>query len=71
MGYALMFGPCISCRRVFSFNPLRVPSIRVNGEKEPVCRECIIAANPMRKKNGLAEFEIHPDAYEPANENDL
>jgi hypothetical protein len=71
MGYALVFGSCISCMRTFGFNPLRVPSIRVNGEKEPVCRECIERANPLRKKNGLPEFTIHPEAYEPVNENEL
>jgi len=71
MGYALMFGSCINCRKVFGFNPNRVPSIRMNGVREPVCRECIERANPMRKQAGLPEFAIHPDAYEPINEEEL
>ena len=71
MGYALAFGTCFGCKKTFGFNPLRVPSINVNGNKEPVCRECIERANPMRKKNGLPEVDIHPEAYEPINEHDL
>lgn len=71
MGYALAMGSCISCRQVFSFNPLRVPSIRVDGVKEPVCKACIERANPIRKKNGLPEFTVHDDAYEPVDENEL
>jgi len=54
-----------------SFNPLRVPSILIEGEKEPVCRVCIEQANPERIKNGLPPIEIHPEAYEPCNENEL
>ena len=71
MGYALMIGTCISCRCAFGFNPNKVPSIRVNGMREPVCKECIEAANPKRKAAGLPEFTIHPDAYEPVEEGEL
>jgi len=53
------------------FNPHRVPSIRVEGERQPVCRECIEMANPIREKNGLPPIAIHPDAYEPLNEEEL
>lgn len=42
MGYAFMMGQCFSCRQVFTFNPVRVPSVRdKNGEKQPICKDCI------------------------------
>lgn len=71
MGYALAFSACCSCHRVFGYNPIRVPSVRVNGVREPVCRECIERANPLRKQAGLPELVIHPDAYEPVEESEL
>jgi len=71
MGYAICFAPCCACKRPFGFNPNKVPSIRVNGVKEPVCRTCIELANPQRKAMGLPEFAINPDAYEPVDENEL
>jgi hypothetical protein len=71
MGYALAFSGCVSCKRVFGYNPHKVPSIRVNGVREPVCRQCIELANPQRKAAGLPEFTINPDAYEAIDENEL
>lgn len=71
MGYAIVFGHCIGCGAFIGFNPVRVPSIRVNGTKEPVCRGCIEAANPIRKEKGLEPIAIHPDAYEPCEEGEL
>ena len=71
MGYAFCTGRCYCCKRVFSFNPVKVPSVRINGVKEPVCRSCIEAANPERVKNGLEPFVPHPDAYEPCDESEL
>ena len=71
MGYALAFGLCAQCKQPFGFNPVRVPSVRVNGEKEPVCKLCIDRANPIRKERGLPEFTVHPDAYEPVEESEL
>lgn len=68
MGYMLAMAPCFGCKRVISFNPDLVPSIRVNGEKEPVCGDCIAAANPRRIANGLAPIEVLPGAYEAGEE---
>lgn len=62
MGYAFVVGECFSCGAMFTFNPNAVPSIRVNGVKEPVCRSCIESANPIRAAKGLPEIEIRPDA---------
>jgi hypothetical protein len=71
MGYAFVIGSCVSCKRTFTFNPVRVPSIRVNGVREPVCRNCIEEANPKRVALGLEPFIIQPDAYDPVDENEL
>jgi len=71
MGYAFATGNCVSCKRVFSFNANKVPSVRVNGRKEPVCETCVEQANPIRKQNGLEEIVVLPGAYESCNEVEL
>lgn len=64
MGYMMAMGPCIGCKALFSFNPNRVPSVTVGGKKEPICRNCVDRANPLRVKNGLEPIVPAPDAYE-------
>lgn len=66
MGYMFAMGPCGACGKVFSYNPEKVPSFRRTPEslREAICRECVEAANPMRKERGLPEIEILPGAYE-------
>jgi hypothetical protein len=71
MGYTLAVGSCINCGRFFAFNPVKVPSIRVNGEREPICKLCILEANPLREQKGLAPITYEPDAYEACDENEL
>ena len=71
MGYVITFGTCASCFRPFGFNPLRVPSVVVNGQREPICRACVERANPKRIANGLAPIVPLPDAYEPCDEGEL
>ena len=70
-GFVFATALCANCRRMFSFNPHLVPSIRVNGKKEPVCQICIDFANPKRKENGMPEFTVMPGAYEPMPEEEL
>ena len=70
-GYALAFGPCVSCRETFGFNPVRVPSVRIGGERQPICRTCVERANPMRIGNGLPPIVPAQDAYEPCEESEL
>ena len=70
-GYAIAFAPCLSCGQPFSFNPHRVPSVIVNGVREPVCRSCVERANPIRVAKGLEPFTVYPDAYEPLEESQL
>ena len=67
MGYAFVIGHCGACRKVFTFNPLYVPSLN----NIPFCRECIEAANVLRKEKGMESISIHPEAYEPINEEQL
>ena len=63
MAYISVVGFCFLCRRLFSFNPIRVPSIRVDGERQPICLSCIEQANRERQTRGLEPFRIDPDAY--------
>ncbi len=71
MAWVQCFGFCINCKRMFSFNPMRVPSIIHEGSREPVCEACVRAANPRRIANGLAPIVPLPDAYEPCDESEL
>lgn len=71
MGWALCSGCCARCGAVFSFNPNKVPSIRIHGNREPICRPCVETANPQRIANGLAPIAIAADAYEPCAESEL
>jgi hypothetical protein len=71
MGYVTAMSPCIGCRRVFSFNPARVPSVTHEGTRRPICADCVERVNPMRIKNGLAPIVPLPDAYEPCDESAL
>ena len=79
MGYALMVGPCFVCEQLMTYNPLRVPSVKVGpdgqpsetGTREPLCRTCVEAGNVLREQHGLDPIEPHPDAYEPVDEMEL
>jgi hypothetical protein len=79
-GYVYMLGPCLVCKRPFSYNPVRVPSHPARGgvpvadasaPKEPICSECIVVVNAGRREAGNAEWPVHPDAYEPVAEGEL
>jgi hypothetical protein len=70
-GYVFALGPCYGCKQPFSYNPHRVPSVVVDGVREPICRGCVAIANPRRKANGLPEIVPLPDAYEPLPEGEL
>jgi hypothetical protein len=72
MGYVFAMGYCICCSQRFAFNPIHVPSTRaITGEKEPVCQNCINLINMRREAQGIEPFDIHPDAYAIADENEL
>jgi hypothetical protein len=71
MGYALCHGHCIGCGQLFSFNPVRVPSLRWKGSREPICQSCVDRVNPQRIANGLEPIVPAPDAYEACEESEL
>jgi hypothetical protein len=64
MGYMFCLGTCIRCRTIFSFNPERVPSIVIDGKREPLCKACVEWANPKLKELGMHEIVILPGAYD-------
>jgi len=73
MSFAMAFGHCIGCGKVFSFNPMRVPSSSaVTGQREPICRTCFERINQKRIAMGLGAFpDPLPGAYEPCDADDL
>lgn len=79
MGFLTAMSPCCACERVFSYNPNRVPSVRIDhtgrlssaGERRPICEECIGHINVARAEKGLQPFPILPGAYEPAEEGEI
>lgn len=72
MGYMMAMGPCIGCGRVFTFNPLLVPSSSaVTGEREPICEGCVDRLNVIRRKKRMALIVPLPGAYEPRDEDEI
>lgn len=71
MGWVSCLGTCVACYRPFMFNPHKVPSIRIDGVRQPVCKECVDRCNPQRIANGLPPIVPAADAYEPIDENQL
>jgi len=66
MAFVMVHGRCVSCSAIISFNPDFVPSIRVTGEREPLCRACHARWNEIhRTSKGLPSIKIDPRAYEP------
>lgn len=72
MGYVLATGNCVACQRLFSFNPIYVPSsMAITGVKEPICGACMMRINSKRQEVGMEPFYVHPKAYEVADEHEL
>ncbi len=82
MEWMMAIGGCVSCGRVFAFNPNRVPSLRVrrddqgvpypapDGVTEPVCEPCVHRLNALRQQNGLDPWPVWADAYAPVGSDD-
>lgn len=67
MAYMFVVGQCVACHRTICFNPHHVPSLRVNGVREPLCEGCHGEWNRIhRTSKGLPPVEAHPEAWEPA-----
>lgn len=60
----ICLGVCYGCRRTFGFNPERVPSLTVDGKREPICQACVDRVNPRRVANGLEPIVPLPGAYD-------
>jgi hypothetical protein len=71
MGYVLGHSHCVGCGQIFSYNPVHVPSIRINGVREPIRQHCAAAANPRRVAAGLDPIEPHPEAYQACPEEEV
>jgi hypothetical protein len=71
MAFVNAMSPCYGCKRIFSYNPTRVPSLTIDGVKEPFCQNCINRANPVRIANGLPPIIPVTGAYEPCDESEL
>ena len=71
MGYVFVMSACFGCKQPFSYNPHLVPSIRVNGVREPVCQACVDIANPQRIANGLDPITVPAGAYDAMPEEEL
>jgi len=65
MGYVQCIALCVGCKQLFAFNAERVPSITIDGVKQPICRDCVARVNPRRIANGLEPIVPLPGAYEP------
>ena len=67
----MVHSPYVGCGKIFAYNPHKVPSVIIKGEREPICRDCVNDANPLRIQNGLEPIQISPEAYEPIHESEL
>lgn len=70
-GWVFAVDHCIGCNKVFTFNPVRVPSLWWKGERRPICRACVDLINPRRIANGLPPIVPEPDAYDEVSESEL
>lgn len=68
MGYAIMYASCCNCKSLIAFNPHKVPSLMINGVREPLCEGCAIRWNQLHPENARP---IQEGAYEPLDESEL
>lgn len=70
--FAIVFCDCAACGRHIQANPKRCPSIRIEGERQPICKACFDRWNEIhRTSKGLDPVPLHPDAYRPIDEREL
>jgi len=69
MAYSLIHGHCAGCQNLISFNADHVPSITVDGQREPLCEDCHSRWNQIHRiDQGLEPIALHPQAYAPKEE---
>ena len=61
MAFAMLIAQCAACEALIMCNPELVPSIRVNGVREPLCESCVRRWEAVHKKKAV----IPKGAYEP------
>jgi len=71
MGYVFMTSACCNCGQLTSYHPNLVPSIRIHGQREPVCEACIKRENERRQREGEELIVVQPGAYEPVDEHEV
>lgn len=71
MGYFCITSTCAVCRALITYHPHKVPSVRVEGVRQPICRPCVDEINPLRVEHGLPAIPIQDGAYDAADESDL
>lgn len=59
---------CVACRRMIQFNPYKVPSLAVNGTRQPLCRYCAERWNELHPESAR---DIDEQAYEPIPEEEF
>ena len=62
---------CYACGCLISYEPHRVPSVRIDGVREPICRACAARANPERVARDLDPIQVLLGAYDPIEEGEL
>lgn len=66
-GFVFMVASCAACGVTIMCNPNMVPSLRVAGVREPICRGCFDRWNEIhRVSKGLEPVEPQAGAYECA-----
>ena len=69
MTYSLIHSECIGCQQLISYNADHVPSIVVEGQREPLCEACHGEWNQIhRVAHGLEPIDLHTNAYAPKKE---
>lgn len=71
-GYVIIHCECVACRIPIAVNPNYCPSLRINGERKPLCPACHAKWNQIHRiSKGLAPIPLHPEAYAPLPESEL
>ncbi len=60
MGYMLLYATCCNCKQPMTCNPDLVPSLMIDGKKEPLCEPCTLKWEKIHGKTNT----IKPGAYE-------
>jgi Fe-S-cluster-containing dehydrogenase component len=71
MGHVLLMTDCAGCGATMQCNPYKVPSLRVTGVKEPICRHCFDRWNQIHRiDKGLEPVALQAGAYDAHDEKD-